>query len=926
MSRFNPQAPMVFRDFLLQNAEWGMDLEAVGNGGMTAQSHLIRDLVRAGFAISTSEFVTIPSTDLARLALEDDSTEGFFAELLLPDIYTGLVHLDLKGPMADGNWTLSFPSTIAGTRPMGLRGFSVEGLVLTLENPSEMFAVSPYLHLFLVTLQKAREDWKRLSLRQQYTLVSRIQQEAGPAGVLLSESLKETKVLVPQKIRLKLQEVTESARYTVAPFVDVPGLAPEEFARAFTAVRDVNEIYTITGTDGHKAKLVFDPEQQSVLVSVKKNRNMDSMGLRNMLKDPPADWTDELVDTSDLFSDRVLGWGLYRAKATPFVSKFKSEWLPGISMESEDGQTFTSLFDSLEKIEELEQAIREAQEQDRQDVIYQGVKLDRVEAERLASGARKQWANRLETAPISDESGMPSRYALLIKDNIETVEYDLVTAPVVTSVVSYEIPGLAQGISLKPYQTEGVGWLMGLFKAQASGAILADDMGLGKTLQILSFLQVLTTKSPIKVMVVAPVSLLVNWQAELQKFFPEGPLRFIDLNQNRGLLDFLLETPTKFDFTIAGASFEFMRMNQKKLGTINWDILILDEAQKIKNPTTLVTQAAKAMKGKFKIAVTGTPVENSFQDLWSIADFAIPGSVLGSTKDFSQTYGIREEDSEESVEAKGKAVREALGPFFHRRIKADVLTDLPPKKVHWVEKGMPGLQERSYNQILREPLDLKPSGTGDLERLFAIRKVSDHPLLLESHREWYASADADSAKLIALKEVLDREVLPRGHKALVFAEYKKTQRIIARALEEWYGLDPFILNGDTPASGNGEASRLGMIKAFSAKPKFDVLILSPVAAGVGLNIVAASHVIHYSRHWNPAKEDQATDRAYRIGQTNPVHVWYPIATHPQVDSFDLVLAKLLDRKQNLKKASLYPSNRLEVRPADFAFGSCQSLN
>ena len=458
-------------------------------------------------------------------------------------------------------------------------------------------------------------------------------------------------------------------------------------------------------------------------------------------------------------------------------------------------------------------------------------------------------------------------------------------------------------------------------------------MGLGKTFIVLAFLKWhynLPDYDGKPYLIVAPVSLLENWENEYNKFFQPSPPRVMRLygpslsavlegdrmTSGRRLVEAL--QGSKLCLT----TYETMRRQQMAMAAVDWAAVVVDEAQKIKTPGTLVTNAAKALKADFKIAMTGTPVENTLVDLWCIMDFVVPG-ILVSAKDFARTYQNRLDDETVDVKALGEELRGRLGFYIKRRLKQDVLDELPRKLTYVRAREMPSVQRDRYllevEQVRSAQGEGKAAGTAVLRALHAMRAISDHPYLPDRTLDAIDVGELveTSAKLQETVATLE-DVRTRGDKAILFAERRETQRMLAQVLSERFGLHASIINGATPASRQGvrsaKRSRQQTIDHFEARPGFSAIIMSPLAAGVGLNVTAANHVIHYSRHWNPAKEDQATDRAYRIGQEKDVHVYYPMATLPEFKSFDVILSELLDRKRALAEASLFPTERVEVRP------------
>lgn len=476
--------------------------------------------------------------------------------------------------------------------------------------------------------------------------------------------------------------------------------------------------------------------------------------------------------------------------------------------------------------------------------------------------------------------------------------------------------------NLKAHQEEGVAWLQYLYNNNASGCLMADDMGLGKTLQILYFIDWHSRKYPNHkpYLIVAPISLLENWENEYERFFMAPRLNICCLSSkdiprqfNKGIVDMM----QKMDIILT--NYESLRISQLNFCAVEFDIVALDEAQKIKSPGTLVTNAAKALKSNFKIAMTGTPVENTLLDLWCIMDFCVPG-LLGNAKSFAAKYQNPLKNEDTDIVALGNEIHQRLGIYLMRRLKKDAAKDLPKKEELKKQVHMPDLQESTYiNEVNSYINATQPNMLLTINR---IKEISEHPYLYDMTLQKHEVLELveTSARLQATIQFLNN-IRDLDEKAIVFAERKESQKMLQRVCLDFYGIIPKIINGDTPTissnRGLNKQSRQTAIDEFQSKHGFNVIIMSPIAAGMGLNVTAANHVIHYSRHWNPAKESQATDRAYRIGQTKDVYVYYPMAISQKFKSFDETLDELLSRKTSLATSTIFPTERIEVSPDDF---------
>lgn len=415
--------------------------------------------------------------------------------------------------------------------------------------------------------------------------------------------------------------------------------------------------------------------------------------------------------------------------------------------------------------------------------------------------------------------------------------------------------------TLRPYQAAGLGWLDRL-AALGLGACLADDMGLGKTVQVLAHL----CDAPGKTLLVCPLSVLVNWQREAARFTPHlrvslhhGPRRPRDAA--------LVASMAEVDVLVT--TYAVARSDAEALGGIGWSRIVLDEAQHIKNPDTATSRAIRGLAARHRIAMTGTPVENRLEELWAIMDFLSPG-LLGSRASFKARYA-------DPIEKKGEpliaaTLRRLVGPFLLRRRKTDpdVATDLPAKQEIKEPCRLTVEQAALYQAQLAEIRGrLRETEDDDGARRTAILAALTRLKQICNHPAQYLHEDAPlakrSGKLARLEELIEA-ILASEEQVLIFTQYTAAARLICDRLLQRFRVDPLYLHG-----GLSRAQRQELIDRFQAG-EAAVFVLSLKAAGTGLTLTAASHVIHYDRWWNPAVEDQATDRAWRLGQTRQVQV------------------------------------------------------
>ena len=429
---------------------------------------------------------------------------------------------------------------------------------------------------------------------------------------------------------------------------------------------------------------------------------------------------------------------------------------------------------------------------------------------------------------------------------------------------------------LRPYQERGLGWLAFLNRFD-QGACLADDMGLGKTIQLLAFLQHLKAEQELKrpVLLVAPTSVLTNWRREAEAFTPELAVRE-HYGPRRPSTPAALKKALK-DIDLVLTSYGLLQRDSELLESQDWQGVVIDEAQAIKNPSAKQSQAARdlarpAKGNRFRIALTGTPVENRVSELWALMDFLNP-KVLGEEDFFRQRYRMPIERYGDMASLRDLKAR--VGPFILRRLKTDkaIISDLPEKVElsEWV--GLSKEQKSLYSKTVEDTLDAiarAPRGQRHgqvLGLLTRLKQICNHPALALSENAADESFLGRSAKVQRLEEILD-EVIEAGDRALLFTQFAEWGHLLQSWMQQRWKAEVPFLHG-----GTRKSERQAMVDRFQEDPRGPQLfLLSLKAGGVGLNLTRASHVFHVDRWWNPAVENQATDRAYRIGQTNRVMV------------------------------------------------------
>jgi len=430
-------------------------------------------------------------------------------------------------------------------------------------------------------------------------------------------------------------------------------------------------------------------------------------------------------------------------------------------------------------------------------------------------------------------------------------------------------PGRSFRAQLRPYQQLGVRWLWFMTRL-GLGACLADDMGLGKTIQVLALLDILKREGNGKPsLLVLPASLVANWKAEMARFAPELRARFVHPSETpREQIERMARAGARAlkgaDLVVTTYS---MLLRQEWLAGIDWRLVILDEAQAVKNPSAKQTRAVKRLRADARIILTGTPVENRLTDLWSLFDFLCPG-LLGSQRAF-KSFVKRLEQRERDRFA---PLRQLVRPYILRRLKTDkrIIADLPEKTEVRAYCGLTKRQAQLYQKLVRELERSLGEPQSDMQRrgmvlsyLMRFKQLCNHPSQLLGDGGY---EPAGSGKFQRLAELCD-EIASRQEKVLVFTQFRELTGPLAQFLQSIFGRGGLVLHGSTAVK-----QRKKLIDQFQRDDGPPFFVLSLKAGGTGLNLTAASHVIHFDRWWNPAVEDQATDRAFRIGQRRNVLV------------------------------------------------------
>lgn len=450
-------------------------------------------------------------------------------------------------------------------------------------------------------------------------------------------------------------------------------------------------------------------------------------------------------------------------------------------------------------------------------------------------------------------------------------------------------PRSLQG-TLRPYQQRGLHWLVTM-SSLGLGACLADDMGLGKTIQLLALLLRRLEEAPGETrpaLLVAPTSVIGNWEREVTRF---APALTVVPHYGAGRLRRAQDFPAQ-PGSLVLTTYGLLRRDAELLGSIDWSVVALDEAQNIKNAASVTAKAARSLRASHRVALTGTPVENRLAELWSILEFANPG-LLGPLDAFGKNYAV-------PIERYGNAeaaarLRRIVGPFILRRVKSDpaIIQDLPPKNEMKVVCTLTREQVTLYKAVVDEELRRVAESSG-IERRGRVLALLMFSKQICNHPAQYLGEPGPlpqrSGKLARLTEMLE-EAVAVGDKALVFTQFREMGDKLERHLGATLGCEVQFLHGGTPKQARDEMVRRFQEEAHGPR----VFVLSVKAGGTGLNLTAASHVFHYDRWWNPAVEDQATDRAYRIGQRRTVQVHKFLCAGTVEEKID----RLLEAKRDL---------------------------
>ncbi|WOX05951.1 DEAD/DEAH box helicase [Microbulbifer pacificus] len=929
----------------------------------------LKSLHEQGLACRNANGFTLASSTVCDL---DDDFSTLFR---LPKKFNGA----FKCAIPESSAKSSFRVTTTLLMPGGeeLTYFKLHGPFLFL-GETEQYRLTPAQWSALEALEK--HDKLSPSERNEYEnnwLIFKLQ-TAKKAGVDLDLAhFNQIDLVNPESVGVGVEEL-DSGDLVLTPTFG-PGIDLEQIKRRLGQLKPSEESGILRVNNRF---VLLDSERLEAVEEILTNRVIPKSQVKSFFESPTAYLNAAMIDLDTGFSLRVLGAERFEHKYFGDVEKSGTNWFDAESKLIEPTGNLAAIAKSRELLDEILQRVTDAKKHSAGVVEIDGRKFDIADEEAVkqvlersvqALSATEDFLDNETSLSPGLQRATSDQVVIAIGSNDEEEDFCKETelSNFDTERQNYDKSNLKR--TAYSHQDEGIRWLLAhmesaLSSSKDSGALLADDMGLGKTYMTLvatsEFLRRIQQagKQSKPVLIVAPLSLLENWQSEVFETFHRSPFEdIVTLQTGADLKKFRVagagrETSQEFEgaeriedlgsiryslkvgklygtdrLDLPGrlvlTTYQTLRDYQFSLSRVDWSVVAFDEAQNIKNPNALATRAAKALKSDFKLLASGTPVENSLKDFWCLMDTAVPG-LLGAWQSFREAYispilDASDEDKRDVKIRVGKQLRDKVGAYMLRRTKEERLEGLPQKliftgnqtavKSHYlpVLAGvMKGSQLAAYEDVL---FTVKNSSEQDrrgvvLPSLLKLKVSSIHHGLLAqeaipSDLKGLLDFARSSVKIESMLAVLD-EIRKDKEKVIIFATTKSIQRFVSVLVSSLYKIKVDIINGETKAVSNRQSdqTRKSIIDAFQTGPGFGVIIMSPVAAGVGLTVTGANNVIHLERHWNPAKEAQATDRVYRIGQKKDVKVYLPMALHPEIKSFDLQLDGLLGNKIDLSDA------------------------
>lgn len=733
-------------------------------------------------------------------------------------------------------------------------------------------------------------------------------------------------------------------------------LTPEQ-AEYFTSdfLKDVTNRTYVLNTGEY---VYIDPSIREILEAFRKIAISDSETKRNFIKSPRAMLRNHIPDDENLnellnsafvetnqFSERVIEINQWVTPDLPFLVTERNDWGTDVLIFEQVGSN-TPIIIPKDKLGEVHSGLKIAHEAGESTINCDGrqIPVNKEIIGQIENHLPQRPENGKDIKKIPEDETVKRPFVVKTLDNFEAINYSKKkTTP--NFQLSNEAPRtLLSSTRLLDHQTQGLEWLIAAYNKGYPGVLIADDMGLGKTLQALVFLALYQQQTGVQSkkpsLIVAPTGLLKNWLKEVTTHLGDGGLGNIQgvygseikklrTNSGRdidsGSPSLNINKLSKADVVLT--TYESLRDYQISFAQVDFGVVVFDEIQKTKNPKSLLSRSAATLNGSFQIGLSGTPVENSLADLWTIMDVLAPGLLDFDLKEFLNLFSGDPEDPEVTLGLE-RLHRQLLAPNdgeiapILRRMKKEVFKnkgpDGKPMPKKFIKPAEETLQTMPSDQAIKYSSVSNKVQSGKIKMIEALQSFKKISLSSKNTDLWLDDFDRtinDSARLKESFRILD-EIYLKKEKVLIFIESRAVQPLMATIIKERYKLKklPLIING--AISGDARQKNVDDFQS-GEKDEFNAIIISPKAGGVGLTLTAANHVIHIERWWNPAVEDQCNDRAYRIGATKDVHIYTPVARHPQLKekSFDLVLDKILQRKRALANSLFVPT---ELKAEDFS--------
>jgi len=953
---------------------WRALIQQQVNAHLMHQYVALQMLVEENAAAQLENGFFIPSSSAVLL----DKHSRFLLDL--PDPWPGSLHIEIDGHTQSQRFNVK----LFLEAPDGeiIRYYDFNGPILTLSEEEKFLPDAAQWHAFQAINSHCALPENQRSEYHNLKLIYQLQQ-AKEQGLNIDLShFSELNIVQPERIGVTVDEQPDGSALLTPSFGNLA--SADDIANRLGQLDPGNQVQSMRIND---SIVLLDEDKLTTVHEIIHKRKIPKAHVKQFMETPGAYIDASRIDLDVGFSYRVKG-------ATRFKHAYFGDTdLSDINWFNKDNDAPEEIADNIPDLTQIitDQSDLEQFRNHMTDSIQAGadcfqfnqfsIPLDQIQ---IIEDKLNELAATLLDSPQESVSELK---VIDITQNDEFCEFANDKIPPQPESCLYNEPLDFSQYKRQPYphQLEGIRWILGLSIESIHipkelqdrlGALLADDMGLGKTFMSLiaaaEYYRLADIKGDIKrpVLVVAPLSLLENWKNEVSETFNISPFRDIVILQSNAELqkyriqgsgaetrqgfsndsnddDSICDTHIQYALKIGSSfgterldierrmvltTYQTLRDYQFSLCRIDWSLVIFDEAQNIKNPNALQTRTAKGLKARFKLLVTGTPVENHLGDFWCLFDTARPG-LLGAYQGFLKRFvspmlRANSEDISDIRNEIGTELRQTVGGLMLRRTKAEKISGLPQKTIY-VGAQMPddrievfdpnlvcmmeGHQLDTYESIVNETVnneDRSNASARILRGLMQLKDVCLHPDLIDGGTPEIPETSKDarsvmmqSAKLACLLNLLS-QIQGRDEKVIIFILNKRLQQFIILCLQLIFDIHVDVINGDTKAVAKNDytPTRVRIIDAFQKMDGFQVLVMSPVAAGVGLTVTAANNVIHLERHWNPAKEDQATDRVYRIGQNKDVNVYIPVVHHPEARSFELNLHTLLSNKIDLKEA------------------------